>query len=272
MPLTTRRDVLGRRVRTICHRLARPVAPSSTVTAPLGPRWITYGANPGSQMAVSWSSGTAAGKLVTPAAPAVRWGLDTTYGSVLPASVSRVPVPSGIGEPPENTAYMSAVLGSLVPGTTYHYGVSNDGVTWGPDAAFTTAGLGASPWLFTAFGNQAASVSAAAPMARLAASLKPAFHLLAGDLAYASPDPLVLPNVSGFHPAQWENYLNMAGPSIAQAIPLMSSVGAHELRAPCRSLRRLCYPLSAGVRQLVWITRGARIPGRQCRGGSPRRQ
>jgi hypothetical protein len=231
MPLTTRRDVLKGAGVIGLSAIASPVLwrQSSTVTAPLGPRWITYGANPGSQMAVSWSSGTAAGKLVTPAAPAVRWGLDTTYGSVLPASVSRVPVPSGIGEPPENTAYMSAVLDSLAPGTTYHYSVTNNGTTWSPDAAFTTAGLGASPWLFTAFGDQAASASAAAPMARLAASLNPAFHLLAGDLAYATPDPLVLPNVSGFHPAQWENYLNMAGPSIAQAIPLMSSVGSHEL-------------------------------------------
>jgi Purple acid Phosphatase, N-terminal domain/Calcineurin-like phosphoesterase len=231
VPFTTRRDVLKGAGVIGLSAFASPVLwrQSSTVTAPLGPRWITYGANPGSQMAVSWSSGTAAGKLVTPTAPAVRWGLDTTYGSVIPASVSRVPVPSGIGEPPENTAYMSAVLGSLVPGTTYHYGVSNDGVTWGPDAAFTTAGLGASPWLFTAFGDQAASASAAAPMARLAASLNPAFHLLAGDLAYATPDPLVIPHVTGFHPAQWDNYLAMISPALAGSIPVVSSVGSHEL-------------------------------------------
>ena len=198
-------------------------------TAPLGPRWITYGASPQAQMAVSWSSGTSAGKIVTPAAPAVRYGLDTTYGSILPASIARVPVPPGIGEPPENTAYMSAVLSGLAPGTAYHYSASNDGLTWGPDAAFTTAAPGLAPWRFTAFGDQAAAASTAAPMARLAASLSPAFHVIAGDLAYATPDPLVIPDVTGFRPPQWENYLAMVSPALAQAIPVMASPGAHEL-------------------------------------------
>jgi hypothetical protein len=65
-------------------------------------------------------------------------------------------------------------------------------------------------------------------MVELAASFDPAFHLVAGDLAYATPQGELLPTLTGFDPTQWDNYLNMAGPAGAQSIPWMASVGAHE--------------------------------------------
>jgi hypothetical protein len=198
-------------------------------TTPLGPRWISFGSDPASQMCLSWSSGAASGKNAVPPNPQARWGLSTAYGSTQSASTAQVPVPAGIGEPAENTFYLSAVLSGLAPGTTYHYSVSNDGVTWGPDATFTTATVGAPGFRFTAFGDQAASATTAAPMVRLAASLNPAFHLAAGDLAYATPAGLKIPDVTGFNPGQWDKYLGVIGPNGAQSVPLVLSPGAHEV-------------------------------------------
>ena len=172
-------------------------------TMPIGPRWISFGADPAAQMYLSWSAGTATGKSTAPPRPQVRLGLDATYGSVQGASAAQVPVPATVsGEPAENTFYNNVLLSGLAPGTTYHYGVSNDGVTWSADAAFTTAAAGLSNFRFTAFGDEAASATSAAPMVKLVTSLSPAFHLIAGDLAYATTVGVKIPDVTGFHPAQ----------------------------------------------------------------------
>jgi hypothetical protein len=199
-------------------------------TMPIGPRWISFGADPAAQMYLSWSAGTATGKSTAPPRPQVRLGLDATYGSVQGASAAQVPVPATVsGEPAENTFYNNVLLSGLAPGTTYHYGVSNDGVTWSADAAFTTAAAGLSNFRFTAFGDEAASATSAAPMVKLVTSLSPAFHLIAGDLAYATTVGVKIPDVTGFHPAQWDNYLDVIGPNGAQSIPWQASAGAHEV-------------------------------------------
>jgi hypothetical protein len=195
----------------------------------IGPQWIAYGGEPTSQMYVSWSAGTATGASNPPPSPQVRWGLNTSYGSKAAAGSGQVPIPSGVsGEPAENTFYQNLLLTGLSPGQTYHYSVSNDGKTWGPDTTFTTAASGVGDFTFTAFGDEAASLTRAQPMIQLAASYSPAFHLLAGDLAYATPNGERLPTLTGFNPKQWDKYLDMAGPAGAQSIPWMASVGAHE--------------------------------------------
>jgi hypothetical protein len=195
----------------------------------IGPQWIAFGASPVSQMYVSWSAGTAAGASNPPPSPQVRWGLDASYGNQAAADSGQVPVPSGVsGEPAENTFYNNLLLTGLSAGTPYHYSVSNDGNTWGPDTTFTTAAAGLGDFTFTAFGDEAASATTAQPMVELAASFDPAFHLVAGDLAYATPRGELLPTLTGFKPAQWDKYLAMAGPAGAQSIPWMASVGAHE--------------------------------------------
>jgi 3',5'-cyclic AMP phosphodiesterase CpdA len=198
-------------------------------TPPVGPQWIAYGADPTSQMYVSWSAGTATGTNQAPPKPQVRWGLDNTYGSVRAAdNVKQVPIPSGVaGEPIQNTFYNNVLLANLAPGTSYHYAVSNDGVTWGPDTTFTTGTAGLGDFRFTAFGDEAASATAAA-MVQLAAAQNPAFHLIPGDLAYATPEGISIPDVTGYNPAQWDKYLGVIGPNGAQSIPWQSSVGAHE--------------------------------------------
>jgi hypothetical protein len=133
------------------------------------------------------------------------------------------------GEPAENTFYSSVLLSGLAPATTYHYSVSNNGVTWSADSTFTTAAAGLPNFRFTAFGDQAASATGAAPMVQLVSSLSPAFHLIAGDLAYATPEGLKIPDVTGFDPAQWDKYLGVIGPSAAQSIPWQAAAGAHEV-------------------------------------------
>jgi hypothetical protein len=195
-----------------------------------GPRWIAFGPDPAAQMYVSWLAGTASGPSRPPARPRVRWGTDSSYGSAASADTSaQVPVPATVGgEPAEHTFYSSILLRGLKPGTKYHYSVSNDGVTWSEDAAFTTRVAGRRDFRFTAFGDQAAGAATAAPMVRLVSALKPAFHLVAGDLAYATPEGLKIPDVAGFRPGQWDKYLSIIGRQAAQSIPWQASVGAHE--------------------------------------------
>jgi hypothetical protein len=196
--------------------------------APIGPRWLTFGSDPRTEMCVSWSSGIAFRKSPAPPAPRVRWGVDKSYGSSKEASSTRVAVPSKVaGEAAENTFYNSLRLTGLSPATKYHYSVSNDGATWSPDVSFTTGVAARSDYSFTAFGDEAAGATAA-PMVRLAASRHPAFHLVTGDLSYASPG-LKIPDTKGFDPGQWDKYLGAVGPAGAQSIPWQASVGAHEI-------------------------------------------
>jgi Purple acid Phosphatase, N-terminal domain/Calcineurin-like phosphoesterase len=203
----------------------------SAGSTPIGPQWIGFGPDVTSEMYVAWSCGTAGGTAPTPIAPTVRWGLDATYGATLPAAnCGPVPTPGMVsGEPTQNTIYSNLLLSGLTPGTTYHYAVSNDGLTWGPDATFTTAAAGTPNFRFTAFGDQAAHAATTEPMAAVVASLKPAFHLVAGDLAYANTlGGAAPPTMATFHPAQWDAYLAASGPRAAATIPWHPVVGAHE--------------------------------------------
>jgi hypothetical protein len=215
--------ILGTAASPVLWRQSRALA----ATPSLGPQWVSFGSDPASQMYLSWSSGSPAAVNTVPPAPQARWGPDASYGNVQAAAIAQVPVPAGIGEPTQNTFYLSTVLSGLAPGITYHYSVSNDGITWGPDAVFTTAPASGS-FRFTAFGDEASNAATAAPMAALVSSLGPAFHLIAGDLSYPGPG-LKIPDVTGYHPAFWDKYLAMAGPAAAQSVPWSASVGQHEV-------------------------------------------
>ncbi len=228
-----RRNVLQGAAALGAAAIAGPVlwrqSAALAATTPAGPQWIAFGADPLSQMHLSWSAGSAAGTLRVPRAPQVRWGLDSSYGSRETAAAARVPVPSAAGEPGEHAIYNGSLLSGLAAGTTYHYSVSDDGVRWSADATFTTARAGSPGFRFTAFGDEAASAVRAAPMVRLVSSLRPAFHLIAGDLAYATPKGLKLPDTTGFNPGQWDKYLEVIGPGGARSIPWQAAVGAHEV-------------------------------------------
>ena len=137
-------------------------------------------------------------------------------------------MPAVTGEPAEQTVYSRTLLTGLLPGTTYHYSVSNDGIRWSPDVAFMTAKHEGAGFRFTAFGDEATSMARALPMAQLVAAQRPAFHLVGGDLAYATSNGIRLPDLGGFVPSRWNAYLKIVGPAAAQSIPWQAAVGAHE--------------------------------------------
>lgn len=224
--------------------------PASTRAAAVlsAPAWVFYGPDPQASMVVNWSSGSS--KLVTavPAAPQIRYGLTAAYGATAVGTAALVPLPTGYAGPAQDTWYCTALLAGLAPGNSYHYSVSDTGKTWTADATFTTAPA-AVPLRFTAFGDQAAS-SSAVSMTQLAASLSPAFHLIAGDLAYATPDPLIAPDYTGYSPAQWDTYLKAVAP-VAGSLPWQASIGAHEIEPLPRPgyagfTTRFPYPVAAG--------------------------
>lgn len=209
--------------------LARERADASTVA--VGPRWLSFGANPRHDMHITWVSGTANGAVVPPPSPMVRLGPTKRYGTTRAADRSvQVPVRAGTTPLPEQNAFYSSVrLTGLEAGTTYHYAVSNDGQTWSPDATFTTAAKQPGRFRFTAFGDQGTIPGTLGAMTSLVAAQHPAFHLHAGDLAYATPAPEHYPNDTDFVPGAWDKYVRGIARHAAYKIPWQVSVGSHEI-------------------------------------------
>ena len=228
-----RRRLLKRAAVLGAAAVAGPVLWRQTgaVTGPAvgpGPQWIAFGGDPAAEMYVSWSESPGRGSFAGPRAPQVRWGTGSSDGSRQGASAGTVPVPAVTGEPTAQTVYCRTLLTGLLPGTTYRYSVSNDGVRWSPDATFTTGHHDGAGFRFTAFGDEATSMARAYPMAQLVAAQRPAFHLVAGDLAYATSNGIRLPDLGGFVPSRWNDYLKIVGPAAAQSVPWQAVVGAHE--------------------------------------------
>ncbi len=208
---------------------------SAYASTAAAPQWIGYGDDPARDIYVSWSAGTYNGPTPSVPAPQVRYGPDWGYGRTVRAFASgTVPVPAISGEPVENTVYSSALLTGLLPNTTYHYSVSNDGKTWSDDVTFTTAAEGRSDFRFTIVGDEATSDSTSLPVAQVIAALQPRFNVVVGDLSYAGGGSGyysngVPTNVSAFSPGAWDAYLGIVGPAAAQSIPWQVGVGNHEM-------------------------------------------
>ena len=200
------------------------------------PQWISYGADPTSDMWINWSAGSYTTPGVAPS-PQVRWGLSNAYGNVVTATGVSVPIPAS---PPytlasgdvDDTLYLSTELTGLAPATTYHYSVSNDGVTWGPDTTFTTGQSDpTAPWTFAVTGDEATNTLTTSPIAQMIANLDPEFTIIAGDLSYASGG-VILPAGGGtqpsYSPGAWDSYFSCISPT-AQSIPWLPGVGNHEM-------------------------------------------
>lgn len=194
--------------------------PGVAATPPDGAH-LTFGADPRTQMAVSWMTDADV------ANPVLDIGLDETYGLTVPAETRAV-----IAHP---SRYHHALVGSLEPGTTYHYRLRHDGGE--ATGSFRTAPDAPEPFTFTAFGDQGVSASGASTTARVAA-LTPAFNVLVGDLCYAyrtgtgdvtrpAPlQPVLQPMLT--NQATWDGWLRQVDAS-ASAIPWMPTVGNHEM-------------------------------------------
>jgi hypothetical protein len=200
------------------------------------PQWISYGADPTKDMWINWS----AGSYNTPgvaSSPQVRWGLTNAYGSIATATGVTVPIPANPPWTPnsgdiDDTLYLSTELTGLTPNTTYHYSVSNDGLTWGPDTTFTTGQVNpTAPWTFAVTGDEATNTATTSPIAQMIGNLNPEFTIIAGDLSYASGG-VVLPAGGGaqpsYSPSAWDTYFSCVSPT-AQSVPWLPGVGNHEM-------------------------------------------
>lgn len=210
---------------------------SAFAAGPFAPsQWISYGADPTADMWINWSAGSYNTPGVAPS-PQVRWGLSNAYGNVATATGVTVPIPANPPWTPnsgdlDDTLYLNTELTGLAPNTTYHYSVSNDGVTWGPDTTFTTGQANpTAPWTFAVTGDEATNTLTTSPIAQMIANLDPEFTIIAGDLSYASGGVL-LPEPSGaqpsYTPSAWETYFSCISPT-AQSVPWLPGVGNHEM-------------------------------------------
>jgi hypothetical protein len=175
---------------------------------------LMFGADPGSTMAVSWS--TAAGV----ANPVVDIGVDGTFGRTVAAESRSAP---GV-----KTVYHHAVVDGLEPGSTFTYRVRHDG---GAPVAGTLSTAPATPaagFRFATFGDMGVSDGAKTNLEHILRT-GPAFCFVVGDLCYAdlsggSSALSALPN----NPAIWDQWFAQIQRSAA-SVPWMSTVGNHEM-------------------------------------------
>ena len=204
------------------------LTPDSAGAPPVQGLHLTFGADPSTQMVVSWITDGAVDK------PQVHYGtLKDGFGSSASAQ-TRTYVDGKSGR----TVHVHhAALNRLKPATDYVYLVSHRGTT--PDSGnFRTAPRGRAPLTFTSFGDQATpevTWTAAGPVGLDANStpaskdivagieqVAPLFHLLNGDLCYA--------NLDVDRVRTWNNFFTNNTRS-ARFRPWMPAAGNHEIES-----------------------------------------
>jgi hypothetical protein len=191
--------------------------PGPSDASPADQLHIAYGADPASQMTVSWHTATSVSR------PRVRVGLPRGgYGLEVPAdTLSYVDSFNAV----ETICHHSRIRG-LRPDTTYVYQVLADGsapVT----GSFRTAPVGRVPFRFTSVGDLAtpntawskSSLNAATTVHQIE-QFNPLFHLHNGDLSYAN-------NNTANQPAVWGDFMNNIS-TVASSTPWMTALGNHE--------------------------------------------
>ena len=187
---------------------------------------LTFGADPSTQMVVSWITDSPVSK------PRVLYGtLEDGFGSSAEA-LTRTYVD---GKSSRAVYVHHAALSRLDPGTDYVYMVSHEGTT--PDSGtFRTAPRGRMPFTFTSFGDQSApqvswatdgtvgldanSTPATKDIVTGIEQVAPLFHLLNGDLCYA--------NLDVDRVRTWNNFFTNNTRS-ARFRPWMPAAGNHEI-------------------------------------------
>jgi hypothetical protein len=185
--------------------------PARATGTPAVTRYVGFGADPRTQAVVSFATASPFRQAV------VEYGVDGSYGATVPADVRTV---HGV-----RTVYGHGSLPALTPGTSYTYRVRLDG-TVTTAGTLTTAPAAPAPFRFTAFGDQGISSAAKALLGRMAA-LRPAFHLLAGDICYADTSGSGGPK-DKFDPTVWDTWLSMIEP-VAASSPWMCATGNHDM-------------------------------------------
>ncbi|WP_327580230.1 MULTISPECIES: purple acid phosphatase family protein [unclassified Streptomyces] len=193
-------------------------------------RHLAYGTDARTEMTVSWQVPVAVKN------PYIRVGVHPwDLSRKIEAEVRPLYTPAGVGTGADHTQYyLHAQLTRLRPGTTYYYGVGHDG--FDPAAAhlagtlgtFRTAPSHREPFTFTAFGDQGVSYHALANDSLILAQ-NPAFHLHAGDIAYADPSGSGQTGDT-FDARTWDQFLAQTE-SVAKQVPWMVAYGNHDMEA-----------------------------------------
>lgn len=220
----SRRSVLRAGMLAAGAVVAGPVLwrqPGYAALPPAG-RHLAFGADPRSEMAVSWST---AGPVAN---PVLDVGLDESYGATFAAETRSV-----VGTP---SLYHHVRVPGLQPDTAYVYRVRHDGGESTP-ASFRTAPDDAEPFTFTAFGDQGTSEDASA-ITQVVRDAAPAFQFHVGDLCYAYRvglgNPLEpAPPIQALTPiltdqSVWDVWLATITAQAATA-PWMTTTGNHEM-------------------------------------------
>ncbi|WP_141207103.1 purple acid phosphatase family protein [Streptomyces griseorubiginosus] len=207
---------------------ATPSVHGSAIT-PFG-RHLAFGADPRTQMRVSWQVPLAVRK------PYVRIGLrPDDLSRKIEAELRDLHTPGKSGvRLALDQYYLHAALDGLRPGTTYYYGVGHEGFD-PADAghrvtvtSFRTAPASPESFVFTAFGDQGVGTAAAAND-NLLLRRKPAFHLHAGDLCYADANGQGRTS-DGYDPGFWDLFLKQ-NEGVARNVPWMVTTGNHDMEA-----------------------------------------
>ena len=205
-------------------------AVDGALVAPFG-RHLAFGADPRTEFTVSWQVPVAVKR------PFIRIGARPwDLSRKIEAEVRSLYTPAGVGASGDHTQYyLHARLTHLRPGTTYYYGVGHDGFDpaaphlAGTLGTFTTAPARSEPFTFTAFGDEGVSYHGLANDSLLLGQ-NPAFHLHAGDIAYADPSGSGQTSDTGFDSRVWDQFLAQTE-SVAQQIPWMPAYGNHDMEA-----------------------------------------
>ncbi|MDQ0910346.1 hypothetical protein QFZ22_006331 [Streptomyces canus] len=200
------------------------------LVAPFG-RHLAYGNDARTEMTVSWQVPVAVKK------PFIRIGARPwDLSHKIEAEVRTLYTPAGVGGSGDHTQYyVHAKLSRLRPGQTYYYGVGHQGFDpaephlTGTLGTFTTAPAHKKPFTFTAFGDQGVSYHGLANDSLLLGQ-NPAFHLHAGDIAYADPAGQGKSADTGFDSRVWDQFLAQTE-SVAKSVPWMVSYGNHDMEA-----------------------------------------
>ncbi|BDH14685.1 purple acid phosphatase family protein [Streptomyces hygroscopicus] len=211
--------------------LASPAAATvdGALVAPFG-RHLAFGADPKSQMRVSWQVPFAVRR------PYLRVGLKPwDLGRKIEAEVRDLHTPSLSAKlPAVQQYYLHAALDGLRPGTTYYYGVGHDGFDPADPRHFSTLGTfrtapaRAEKFVFTAFGDQGVSYHALAND-QLILGQDPSFHLHAGDICYADTDGDGSEH-DAYDARVWDQFLAQTE-SVAKSVPWMVTTGNHDMEA-----------------------------------------
>ncbi|WP_406330231.1 purple acid phosphatase family protein [Streptomyces sp. NBC_00203] len=200
------------------------------LVAPFG-RHLAFGNDPRTEVTVSWQVPTAVKK------PYIRIGAHPwDLSRKIEAEVRALYTPAGVGVSADHTQYyLHAKLTHLRPGKTYYYGVGHAGFDpaaphlLGTLGTFTTAPAHAEPFTFTAFGDEGVGYHGLANDALLLGQ-NPAFHLHAGDIAYADPSGAGKKEDTGFDSRIWDQFLAQTE-TVAKSVPWMPAYGNHDMEA-----------------------------------------